>query len=365
MAMPVGPWADRGYPNPDQMVPPEVQAAAERVMARYDMNVAGMTLITAKSDKGGAIWKLETDRGPRSLKLLHRAPERSRFAVAAQDYLVRRKARVPALVTSKKGRLYSQAGGKLWIVTDWIEPLRPVSKVDLAGAQELCYGLGEFHRRSRGFLVPRRARHASRLYKWEQAYRKMAVKIGWFRNLGEVYRDVPGSQALLDVVDKFEAQARKAYQRLQASPYHKLVQRGESAWGLVHQDYGWSNGQRGPGGLWIIDLDGVAYDLPIRDLRKLISSTMEDAGRWDVEWMRGMIDAYREANPVRRQVLEVLLVDFSLPNEFYKNVKEMVFRPVEFMGTELEPVLAQVEASETSKWQALQELAQALGVGKA
>ena len=27
-------------------------------------------------------------------------------------------------------------------------------------------------------------------------------------------------------------------------------------------------------GMWIIDLDGVAYDLPIRDLRKLISGTM-------------------------------------------------------------------------------------------
>ncbi|MCL6632664.1 MAG: CotS family spore coat protein [Alicyclobacillus herbarius] len=364
MADTIGPWIDRGYPDPDMTVPPEVLKAAEKVIARYDMRVKDMTLITAKSDKGGAIWKLQTDKGPRSLKLLHRNPERSRFAVAAQDYLVHRKARVPTLIKSRMGRLYSKSGGKLWIVTEWIEPLQPVSKVDLAGAQALCYGLGEFHRRSQGYVAPRRAVHASRLYRWEQTYHKMAVKIGWFRVLAQVYKDVPGSEALLSAVDKYEAQAVEAYKRLQASPYRKLIRRGEPAWGLAHQDYGWSNGQMGPEGLWIIDLDGVAYDLPIRDLRKLISSTMEDAGNWNVDWIQGMIKAYREANPVEPDVLKVLWVDFSLPNEFYKNVKEMVFRPAEFMQTELAPVLAQVEKSEASKWQALKELRKWLGVSK-
>lgn len=80
----------------------------------------------------------------------------------------------------------------------------------------------------------------------------------------------------------------------------------------------------GPGGIWIIDLDGVAYDLPIRDLRKLIASTMDDMGTWDLTWMRGMIDAYHEANPIEPELYQMLLVDFSLPNEFYKNVKAVV-----------------------------------------
>lgn len=93
---------------------------------------------------------------------------------------------------------------------------------------------------------------------------------------------------------------------------------------IIHQDYGWSNGQIGPGGIWIIDLDGVAYDLPIRDLRKLITSTMDDMGVWDVTWMRGMIDAYNQANPIEPELYQVLLIDMALPNEFYKHVKEGV-----------------------------------------
>ncbi len=80
----------------------------------------------------------------------------------------------------------------------------------------------------------------------------------------------------------------------------------------------------GEGGIWIIDLDGVAYDLPIRDLRKLITSTMDDMGVWDVTWMKAMIQAYHQANPIEHDLFQVLLIDMALPNEFYKNVKRNV-----------------------------------------
>ena len=50
--------------------------------------------------------------------------------------------------------------------------------------------------------------------------------------------------------------------------------------------------------MWIIDLDGVAYDLPIRDLRKLILGQWQNYIRWDVTWVREMIEAYHEANPI-------------------------------------------------------------------
>lgn len=125
---------------------------------------------------------------------------------------------------------------------------------------------------------------------------------------------------------------------------------------IAYQDYGWSNGQEGPGGIWIIDLDGVAFDLGIRDLRKLITSTMDDMGVWDVTWIRGMIDAYSQANPIEPDLYQVLLIDMSLPNEFYKHVKEVVMEPELFLNTEMEALLDRLEQSEASKWQALAEL---------
>ncbi|TGE31487.1 CotS family spore coat protein [Desulfosporosinus sp. Sb-LF] len=336
-------------------VPPEIDELAQRVITYYDMEVHERILITSKPDKGGAIWKIETDKGPRSLKVLHRKPIRSLFSVGAQDYIVKQGGRVPELKKTKEGALYVEGGGKLWIVTDWIETLTPASK-DLEGAQALCYGLGEFHRHSQGYIPPASSKRASRLYRWPAYYQKIIKKIGWFRQISKAYNDLPSSQTLLSHVEIFERQALDALSLLEQSSYAHMVSMGEEHWGLVHQDYGWSNGQLGSGGLWVIDLDGVAYDLPIRDLRKLISSTMDDLGQWDVTWIQGMIDAYHQANPLDVETYEILLNDLAFPNEFYKHIKEMLLDPISFINNELEQIIQRLTLLERTKGLALAEL---------
>jgi hypothetical protein len=219
-------------------LPPEVEVAASAVMARYDMTVGAMTLITTKPDKGGAIWRIETDRGPRSLKLLHRQAARSLFSVGAQEYLVKQGARVPALVPTRSGDICVETDGKLWIVTDWVEPLTPATKIDVEGAAALCYGLGEFHRKSQGYLPPPGAYNASRLYRWPNTYRKILHKMGWFREVARAYQDMSAGPTVLALVDMFEQQARDAIARLDGSAYSSLIARGEQAWGIVHQDGG-------------------------------------------------------------------------------------------------------------------------------
>ena len=92
-----------------------------------------------------------------------------------------------------------------------------------------------------------------------------------------------------------------------------MVRKDSLIGGLPIEHYGWSNGQMGPGGIWVIDLDGVSYDLPIRDLRKLITSTMDDMGVWDLTWIRGMIEAYHRANPLDQETFEILWIDMAFP----------------------------------------------------
>lgn len=342
----------------EQYVPPELEALAYKVMEQYDMTVSDMRLITSKPDKGGAIWRIETNKGPRSIKVLHRTPQRSLFSVAAQQHLVQQGARVPALIPTRDESLYVEAGGKLWIVTDWIDTLIPASKIDLEGAVALCQGLGEFHQWSKDYIPPHGAAKSSRLYGWPKSYQKIIAKIGWFRHIAEAYPETAGSAPLLRMVDEFERQAIDMLDRLNHSAYPDMVMMGEAYWGLAHQDYGWSNGQMGPGGIWVIDLDGVAYDLPFRDLRKLITSTMTDMGTWDINWIRGMIEGYNRGNPLTQEMFDILWIDMAFPSEFYKHVKEMVFDPIPFMEMELPAILQLVEMTEMNKWQVLQELLQ-------
>ncbi|MDR6551142.1 CotS family spore coat protein [Paenibacillus qinlingensis] len=337
-------------------VPPGLENLAREVLGNYDLQLHDMLLITSKPDKGGAIWKIGTSKGNLSIKCLHRRPRRSLFSVGAQAYMSGLGYRVPSFIPTKEGHMYVEAGGKLWIVTDWIEPLVPVSKVDLEGASQLCFGLGEFHKNSKGYVPPSGSEKSSRIFGWGKYYEKIIAKINWFQDIANAYSDTAGSADLLAVIEEFKRQANEMYLRFQNSPYNQMLAKGEPHWGLAHQDFGWSNGQMGPGGIWVIDLDGVSYDLPIRDLRKLITSTMDDMGVWDITWIRGMIEAYHQANPIDQETFEILWIDMAFPNEFYKHVKEIVFNPQVFLDTELAPILQRVMTTEASKWQALSEL---------
>lgn len=356
----IEPWEEeellRGDTGEEFYVPDYIIKMAEDVLKYYNLSVKSMTCITTKSDKGGAIWKLETDAGPKSLKLLHRRPTRSMFSLGAQEYLVDvQKANVPPLVKTKDGENYVVMGGKCWFVAEWIEPLFPVTK-DLEGAEHLCRALGEFHRLSQGYVPPAKSELPSRLYKWPKSYQKVIDKIDWFRNLAIAYSEMPASSLLLSVVDQFEEQAKRGLEALNQSSYNELTQLGNEAWGLVHQDYGWSNGQMGENGMWIIDLDGVAYDIPIRDLRKLITGTMADLYTWDATWVRGMIKAYHEANPISKELYEILMIDLAMPNEFYKNVKEVVYEPEVFLNEETAAMINTIVETDKTKWPVLEEI---------
>ncbi|MFC0471809.1 CotS family spore coat protein [Halalkalibacter kiskunsagensis] len=356
------PWDIDGTLEDDFYVPAYIEEMAQKVLTHYDLSVSNLEVVTTKADKGGLIWKMETDKGPYSLKILHRRPGRSQFSLGAQEYLVKEKqAKVPPLFQTKNGENYIEMGGKLWFVAEWIEPLYQVAN-DIEGAKLLCHALGEFHHLTKGYVPPKGSENPSRLYRWPKSYEKVLKKMSWFRNIATVYPEMPASQAILTHVDMFEEQARNALSQLEQSAYYNLVARGNTAWGLVHQDYGWSNGQMGPDGMWIIDLDGVAYDLPIRDLRKLITGQMDDMGVWDVEYMKGMIEAYHEANPIEDELYEILLIDMSLPNEFYKNIKELVYEPTVFLDNEVEALCNRIAETDKSKWPAIEELKQWKGV---
>jgi len=335
-------------------IPDYIEALAHEVLKNYDLRVKSFKAIATKPEKGGAIWKIETNLGPKSLKLLHRRPSRSLFSLGAQKYLVEDKhARVPKIFKTKNGKDFIEAGGKLWFVADWIEPLNPVSK-DLEGTKKLCYALGEFHRLTQGYVPPKEAEIASRLHKWPKKYEKIITRMDWFRHIAKAYKEMPASTHILSMVDKYQEQARKSLIRLNNSDYFELIKKGNESWGLAHQDYGWSNGQMGPGGMWIIDLDGVAYDLPIRDLRKLISGKMLELSKWDVTWVREMIKAYHKANSITPELYEILMIDLSLPNEFYTSMNEVLYQPELLLKDSalIKPVID----IENSKWKTLKEI---------
>ncbi|MFC7060543.1 CotS family spore coat protein [Halobacillus seohaensis] len=351
----IKPWAHEN--DVDSLyVPVYIVEMAKEVVQFYDFQVHHMTVMATKDKKGGAIWKIDTSDGPFSLKLLHRRPTHSKFSLGAQEYLVKeKKARVPTIFKTKQGKNYVEMGGKLWFIAEWIESLRPVSE-DLEGTKKLCYALGEFHKLSKGYVPPAEAENISRLHRWPRTYERVEKKLGWFRDIANVYSDMPASSTILSYIDNFQEQAQQAIKRLGDSNYKEIVSKGTQEAGFVHQDYGWSNAQMGDEGMYVIDLDGVSYDITIRDLRKLIIDRMHSLEQWDINWIREMIQAYDQANPITDDEYELLLIDLSLPNLFYKNMKDIVYSPTTFMNESLAQDLQLIIELEKQKWPVLEEL---------
>lgn len=108
----------------------------------------------------------------------------------------------------------------------------------------------------------------------------------------------------------------------------------------------------GPGGVWVIDLDSVCYDLPVRDLRKLITEAMFEHGTWEVDWLEQMLRAYNDSHPMPGDLFELLLIDLVMPNEFYRVIRSAIADPARLDG-EFDRGLQRVMAMEESKWRAL------------
>ncbi|WP_243292932.1 CotS family spore coat protein [Bacillus sp. FJAT-47783] len=352
----IGPWLEEVEKNPElnDGVPQYLEEMAKKVITYYDVKVAGMALMATKPHKGAAIWRIDTDNGPIGLKVLHRKNTRSLFSIGAQHYLVEQGARVPKVIPTIDGKDCVEAGGKLWIVTEWIQPFTMLNQ-DFEGSKALASALGEFHRLSKGYVSPKGADTPSRLFKWPNKYEKMITKLNWFRNIAELYNETEASSSILSVIDRFQQEGYDALARLEQSPYHDLCYRGESYWGIVHQDYGWGNAQMGPNGVWIIDLDGVSYDIPVHDLRTFITRILVKIG-WNKQWISEVVQAYHQMNPMEKDLYRILLIDLAFPHEFYILIKNIVYEPMNFLNDQLDIAIQNLQESEANKFEILHEL---------
>src|SRR5690606_31924983 len=111
------------------------------------------------------------------------------------------------------------------------------------------------------------------------------------------------------------------YEQLVRSHYWAWVHELATRPTLCHSDYGETNTiMTGPETMWVIDLDTVTYDLPIRDLRKVFESYL-DPGIDLTAALRRIIDTYTDFCPLPEEKLAVFLIDVQFPYKVYQNAK--------------------------------------------
>ncbi|GAA0340694.1 spore coat kinase CotI [Bacillus carboniphilus] len=307
---------------------------AETIIQSWEFDVINIEVIQGL--QMALVWKIHTSEGPICLKRIHRPEKKALFSINAQNYLAKKGARVPGIIPNKNNQLYTKFGPFLFVVYEWIEG-RPFELTNDADLQMIMKGLAEFHTSSVGYHPPPGVPVFTKLGRWPNHNIKRYQQMDTWKKLAMKEPDDPFSQAYLSSIDPFIEEAKDTLKRLLESEYNHWVTEVKKQPNLCHQDYGTGNSLLGPDNeIWVIDLDTVSFDLPIRDLRKMIIPLLDTTGVWDEARFNLMLDSYESVAPLTNEQKKVMFIDMLFPYELYDIIRERYVRKTPLLVTELE-----------------------------
>ncbi|MEH7239231.1 CotS family spore coat protein [Bacillus sp. JJ1562] len=307
---------------------------AQMMIAHWEVQVERIEVI--QGGQMAIVWKIYTsDGGAICLKRIHRPEKKALFSIFAQDYLAKKGTRVPRIIPNKMDDLYTKHGPFLFVVYEWLEG-RPFELTVSEDLEFIMKGLAEFHQATIGYQPPAGVPIFTKLGRWPNHYTKRCQQMETWKLIAERLPEDPFSQTYLAEIDTFIAEGRETLQILRNSGYYDWVNSIKKNPNLCHQDYGTGNSLLGPDGkIWVIDLDTVSFDLPIRDLRKMIIPLLDTTGVWDAEKFNLMINAYESVSPLTSEQKKIMFIDMLFPYELYDVIRERYVRKTPLMVGEL------------------------------
>lgn len=311
---------------------------ATEVLKVYEVNPENISVIQGDSIK--TVWKIKTKNELLCLKRLKQVNNKALFSVNAQIFIKDSGGNVPAIILSKNNQQIVQYNDQLFVMYEWLNgsDLDFQNQSDLAAAIE---GLARFHVSSKGYVPPQEAEISTKLGKWPNQYTSMKNKLILWKEEAKNHPE-PYYSSYLKHVDSMIELSNLALEALGKSSYEKLVSKGSSSIVLCHQDYGKGNALRTENGVIVIDLDGVTYDLPARDLRKIIGKYSENMGSWETSTIQNILKWYIKVNPMSDLEKEVLYIDLLFPHWFFGLVKNLFQNNKPLKTSEIEKI-AQLE----------------------
>lgn len=292
-----------------------VNEPLEQVLAEYDVKVSKITLETYKEKKG--VWWIHTDRGKYILKKMPMSSDRLLFVLSAMEHLAANGVNLPKTIITKNGALFAEIAGAAFILSEAVTAKPPSYNIPSELAM-IMRGMAGFHAASRGFIPPEEAKIRSHLGIWPKSYLEKIEDLKKFRQLAAKNKGAQFDATYLEECDYFISLAEKCLVTLVASPYNKLVNAAGETINLCHQDFAAGNlGLVGKDCLFVFDTDGITYDLPARDIRKICNKVMKKRGGWEANLFKEMLKTYNEVNPLTPEDYEVFLTDLRFPHLFY------------------------------------------------
>lgn len=326
----------------------ELEKLAAEVLSNYSVLPRHISIVQSGSIK--TVWKVRAEGGDLCLKRLKQTYDKALFSVNAQIHIKNAGGNVPSIIHDKSGMPIVQYNSQLFVVYEWLEG----RNLDFNKASDLeaaVRGLALFHSASRGYIPPEGCRVSSKLQKWPEQYDSMKRKIADWMEIAAANISLPYHLTYLKYAESIVELSDRAIDLLGKSGYAELASPQSDSVVICHQDYGKGNAILTENGVYVLDLDGATFDLPARDLRKIIGKRAEIAGVWDMDMITRVIKWYVEANPLSQEEINILYIDLLYPHWYYGLVKNLYKNNKALKAAEIKKIaeleLSKVQVIET------------------
>lgn len=326
-----------------------LDSIASAVLKEYGIVPENIAVIQSGTIK--TVWKLRTSGRTLCLKRLKQTIDKAQFSVNAQIHIKNAGGLVPGIVKSARGQPIVEYNGQLFVLYEWINGA-DINFGNKADQKLAVQGLARFHIASRNYKPDEVSRVSTKLGKWPEQYRSMKDRMTAWKQIAQSNGSQQGYAAYLKFTDPVLSIAESALAHIAGSGYAELTRDGSGSIVLCHQDYGKGNAIATPSGIYVLDLDGVTFDLPARDLRKIIGKLAENKGQWQLSSINEITGWYSEINPLSANEKEVLYIDLLYPHWYFGLVKNLFQNNKQLKASEIERA-ARLEESKLSVLNAL------------
>lgn len=284
------------------------------VLDNYDIQVKKVIVETLKEKK--AVWWIYTDNGKYILKKVAVSKNRLIFLLSAVTHLRNNGVIIPAIITTKQGNLFVEDDEKIYILMEAIPSRTP----NASSPRELALilnGMAQFHVSSKNFIPPAEASLRSHLGKWEKNYQGLVSGLENFKKIALTNKEKPFEQFYLSHCDYFIKEGKACLTSLNDPTYKNWVTKVQQEINLCHQDFAPGNLGLYKGTLYVYDIDSITFDLPARDIRKILNKVMKKRGSWDSTLTNKMLSSYHEINPLTPDEWSIVFVDIRFPHLFH------------------------------------------------
>ena len=212
--------------------------------------------------------------------------------------------------------------------------------------------LSKFHIDSTGYEPPNTAIISSKLGNWPSQYESMKNRMVKIKDLCRQNHNNGSYYTLLRNIDPIIEICNNILISINTSSYKDLCNINQKECSLCHQDFGTGNVMVSNEIGTVIDLDSVTYDLPTRDLRKIIGKRMMKSNDFSVANSEPILKYYETNNMLSKELREVLKIDLMYPHWFFNLIKSM-FKSDEIISSDRITSLAKFEQNKyiaVQKW---------------